>query len=910
MSKALLTVRLCAAMLAGMVASSVLCQDAIKPPGPADQLPVYIVDFNQYSRTVNLTHEIGNLGAFTGGLIDLRLLELSSVTVHHVAIAPTCGSAPPSQGSASPDSSRVSAFQPTPAGDFYVVHGSIANELPNIVLRYAIDKCENHKLAPLFEDVVSFTLDHALGEITSAAHAIALKIEQAIPPTPIAIGTFASSLSQPGNKEIVATVRKEIADEIQKSSEYNLVGTSTYVINGKIESESSSHNGVTSRSRTAIKVSLVFETSGTTYPLGEVSGSTDQLSTFNAEVRTLVVKGLPQALLAEHLQLKDVASNMESRVLIDQANQLLSQCGPVERECAITNAQHVIQLLSPKAASDPHAWKITLLLGKAYMQAGGNATAIRWLNKTQLDMQEEGSAGEPVSNEEKVDVLALLGDSYRASADYAKAEQYYDEALQMDPARLEVHESKARAYELDDKPVEALKSLLQGLKVAGNSAAARPLHDAAIDILRNLQAAKFDEAEAALDEGFRAGEPLANEYAQMEARRWGYSFDTNWTPETRKKARVALQAALDRNPTDPSVLVSLYGSMADAQLLDGDIKLELQYARRAKDLPQDQVPGFLRAYLGRVLAHALVNNDLYDDAARAADESYHLVPTDEAEYYLAYSKWYLTWCREWKLKLGPGETGPKECGLGSGGDASDDPQGSNQISEEEKRGLQADYQDVVATVTPLVNGHMQTSYSVLLHANHSLGKDRETITRMRQIAEADPTDYYPWNLLVYVCSQYTFDFECAYQAAQKESKLVEATKEGATASAYLDYAEAAVLKQDFHAAENWLQSAAQKATQNRETALIKLYHLWVMIRLGRTSELKTDYDAWKNATEKFRGEDAGLNWTFTGAEVSINRTSAQLGADNQRLLTSMIQDMEDKHKALVAWPEAIAHESR
>src|SRR5271170_7334303 len=58
--------------------------------GAQQQLPVYIVDFKQELRP-ELVREFGDFSAFTTGLIQLRLFEIPSVTVHRASTAPICG---------------------------------------------------------------------------------------------------------------------------------------------------------------------------------------------------------------------------------------------------------------------------------------------------------------------------------------------------------------------------------------------------------------------------------------------------------------------------------------------------------------------------------------------------------------------------------------------------------------------------------------------------------------------------------------------------------------------------------------------------------------------------------------------------------------------------------------------------
>ena len=203
----------CLFLLCAPHALSAAPQETGNPGSLPAQLPVYIVDFSQDLRRPELAREIGYLGPFTGGLIHLRLLEIPSLTVHLVQSAPSCGdstSPAPEQRQAN-NPQRLSASA-APPGDFYIVHGSIETPMPDIVLNYFVDKCEGHKSIKVFQDTQPFTLDHALEEITVAAHAIAFKIERSIPPTRVTVELFQSESDPSEKKDVQAAIQREVID--------------------------------------------------------------------------------------------------------------------------------------------------------------------------------------------------------------------------------------------------------------------------------------------------------------------------------------------------------------------------------------------------------------------------------------------------------------------------------------------------------------------------------------------------------------------------------------------------------------------------------------------------------------------------------------------------------------------------
>ena len=897
MARISITLLMCGLILCAMGSIPALCQETSKPNSLPEQLPVYIVDFKQDLRRADVAREIGDLGAFTSGLIHLRLLEISSVTVHRVQTAPACGeSLTPAA-----DQSQTPRPQAALSGDFYIVHGSIETHLPDFVLNYFVDKCESRKLLKVFQDTQPFTLDHALEEITSSAHAIAFKIEKAIPPTQVAVEPFSGDSDQPDQKDIRTTARNEVVQAVSQSSDYKVVDTSGYVVGGQITFLKDTRPIRLFSNAAIIRADIHINAHGKTYPLKQVTGTSDQLKKFYADVAEEVVRNLPQVLLAEHLQLPDVVNHMKSDALLTQANQLLSQCSDTDRDCP--SAQDAIKLLSAVTQQDPRAWKVFVTLGRAQMRAGKNVDAVSSLVKASDLIKTDNESGGHISTQDQVDALRLLGDSYRNIADYREAEATYDEALRIDSSLPQLYGSKALALQFDNKRPQALATIIQGLKISGQTATAQPLHDSAKGVIRALQPGEFDESEVSLDKAFAEGVPVANEYALLVALKWEHVFDISWTPENRMNARKELKKALDRGPTDPAILVTAYGDAARAELVDGDQQRLMDLIHDAEKQPADQIPLFLRAWIERIQAHSEINNGEYAKAYDAAEAAYHIYPSDDASYLLANSTLLLTQCKEWSLVLGQKEDGLKQCKL-EFLIRDDERKGSISLTADQARALKEGYQQAADVAAPLVAKRYQDGDGVLMRANHALGQDKKTRDMFLGFAQQDPKDVSAVDILQYVCSQYLFDFDCSFVAAQKSVGLLSPNAPTA-ASDYLNIAEAAVLKGDSKAASDWLASAGQpQKMKPRDAALFYVYRLWVAMRTGQTGEFKTDFDAWIEATKQFRESKDDLNWVFTGAKVALDRSKAELGTGKTELLLSMMDTLENDSSTLPTWPES------
>jgi hypothetical protein len=162
------------------------------------------------------------------------------------------------------------------------------------------------------------------------------------------------------------------------------------------------------------------------------------------------------------------------------------------------------------------------------------------------------------------------------------------------------------------------------------------------------------------------------------------------------------------------------------------------------------------------------------------------------------------------------------------------------------------YQQAADLTAPLVAKRFPGSDEVFMQVNHALGLDAKTQTQFESIVGQDPKDDSAVNTLMFVCSQYLFDFDCSFQAAQKDVALHDPTGPYA-ADDYLNLAESAVLAGKDDQAGIWLGIASKQSnTTPRENSLIYLYSLWLAVRKGQNNLIPTDFQSWQTATNEFR----------------------------------------------------------
>ncbi len=898
MIKFAVTSLVCTLILITAGAGVTWCQELEKP----ELLPVYIVDFSQESQRVSVPRELADLNTFTSSLIYLRLLEASSATLQRVPVAPVCDSESSKQDQAINQPPPGSPPPVIPSGNFYVVHGSIEIHMPDIVMSYIVEKCDNHKIKKLYEGVEPVTLDHALDEMASSAHAIAFVIERDIPPTKIAVGPFGGDVNSQDQQDIITAARKDVIESISQSSSYTVIDKSDYLVGGQITFSKNRKFIGTFSNTSILQANLRINAHGKSYPLNPVVGSSDQLKKFYADIDAEVLRGLPQVLLAEHLQLPDVASHMGADALLAQAQQILNQC-PDAGECA--GAQDAIQLLSPAAQKDTRAWKVLVTLGRAQMRAGKGVDAVNSLQKATDLIKEDTAAGGHISTKDQFDAMNLLGDSYRGIGEYSKAEDSYSNALKLDPAQLALYRSKAIAQQFDNKRILALQTLIDGLKLPGSADDKKPLHETAEDVVRTLQPAELDAAEALLDQTYLSDPSVANEYALVISQKWEHIFDTSWTADNRVKGRAALKVARDRHPDDPSILVSIYGDSAIAERVDGESGRQMAFIQEAQKQSTSQVPAYLRSWLYRLQAVAESGDGKYENALDSADKAYHLQPTDYGGYLLADTGWLAARCRELKLKSPAEGRDQQECSFDVLTESADKTLPGT-LSEIEKRELKERYQQIVEKAAPLVAKRYFPADTIFMWANHSLDQDKVSLTQFQQLIQRNPKDESALRQVQHICSQYIFDFECSFAAAQKRAALL-TSNSGASAGNYLDVTEAAILKGDFKTAESWLASATKLAHTSRERTLCDFLQMWIAMRLNRTNEYKSDFDVWRDATAQLRNDKTGTHWNFFGAEKSINDSKAEMGRENTEFLLAMIKALMDDKLPLPIWPVSAAH---
>jgi tetratricopeptide (TPR) repeat protein len=373
-----------------------------------------------------------------------------------------------------------------------------------------------------------------------------------------------------------------------------------------------------------------------------------------------------------------------------------------------------------------------------------------------------------------------------------------------------------------------------------------------------------------LAKAYKAQAPVTDEYALFMARKWGESLDANLTDQQHQEAIKQLEKTLEVHPADPDIQALIYAHLARAQLNDRQ-KVDL-LLKDAESLPTDKVSADNREWLARIRAQDYINRMEYEKAQSYAELALRIKATDNATLLVATAA------------LLRAQQTEKAAG--------------SKLSPEKQHDIKALYQEAADLSAPLVSKRFQAADLIFTFASHPLARDNETRTLFDRVVKQDPKDASGFNALMMVCSQFLFDFRCAFQAAQKYASLASAPMVPVD---YLDVAEIALLAGHDEVAGQWLEDAMrQPDIAAREKSLVYFYQLWLAMRRGQDAESSRDFEAWQGAVQQFRHTDDELNWIFDGVRRALKND--KISEKQRQVLGDMMNALENKNQPLPTWP--------
>jgi tetratricopeptide repeat protein len=824
---------------------------------------VFVVDFSQ----PDAIPEMGDLGRIAAGLVRLRLLEMPALEVHHALSVPPCGTqAPP--GLVGPEAQAAPQLLRSQqgTGDFYVVQGSVGVlRAPDISVDFSLQFCADGSLQTLIHKEQPFTADRALEQISIVSNFISFRLAELVPTVKVTIGP----LQAEDEKEIADSLKFKLAETISDMPGLEVADSAEYAILGRITVPQKVSRLLflpRPKSNNLKLEDLKIVAHDKPYPLESISGTRDKLPEFYSKVSAEVRRTLPQVLLAERLGWPELLDNMTADDLFAKGKMFL--CEEEPPECK-KDLQSAIPILTKATVMRPKDHGSFLLLGKAQYLSRHYLEAVKALEDARKIEQAEKSEGRSVAKEEEVAVLDLLGDAYNGIEKYDRAIESYNQSLGLDPSQAKIYDKKALAAGYSGNRPAALKTLIEGLHQTGNSGSASgALRQSTKSLIQRLESPELPSAEGILKEAYEIeGYPVSNEYALLLEREGSEAIDSAKGQEDMKHARSYLERALGARPLEDAVRASVLGNLIRSYL-GSNLDKANSLLTEAEHIPPEHLSSNLRAWLLQLRAWYWIDVKNYEKAYAVAQNAHDTEHSKWGDLALARAALNLGKTKEDTAARAPGDR--------------------NQLLLEVKRL----YQQAFNLLDPLVNDRVGDADFDYLEASHGLGRDTEAVARFQKIVEQLPRDASALRSILFICTEYLFQSECAYKAAMQD---VEA--EAPNADAYLNAIEVAVLHGKNAQAEQWL---ATMFTLPEVTAYQKsigyFYRLWLAAHQNQKEAEKSAFRAWQAALEEFRKTDEEPTWSFRGTRHALEHTQFDVGM--KELFTSVIAALEDRTKPI------------
>jgi tetratricopeptide (TPR) repeat protein len=457
--------------------------------------------------------------------------------------------------------------------------------------------------------------------------------------------------------------------------------------------------------------------------------------------------------------------------------------------------------------------------------------------------------------------LNALGDAYRNSGNYSDAVAQYDESLAIDKTQTAVIVRKVEALRFDGKRVPALETALQGLAPPA-SPEQKEIHVAAQELIRSFQFQDLDDSLTLLKNAFDSGASVTDEYALALLMK-GYAGGADPRPW--------LQQARSLNPADPNIQVEINCELATWYLNRRDPNNAEAFLKRAEEISKSTtLAPEIQAWILRLRAVSLMDAEKFRESYDDAQSAVRLTSSASEKFVLTEVAYY--WARH----------------LESDGSGTEKGESAKEERNEAATRL---YREVISITSLLVDARYTAADWYFLEANHFLNQDKETVQRFKRIVKDNPNDDSAQRTLMYVCTEYLFDRDCAVSAAVQymQSQGRAGPQDIGT---LLDCVEIAILNGADKNATEWLAIAAERSgTPPSRAAIIHLYQSWLDLLHNDRAGARQAFAAWSKDLVVFRDARDNLDWTFNGAKHALK--ASNFADSHKTLLLRMIRCLED-----------------
>jgi tetratricopeptide (TPR) repeat protein len=509
-------------------------------------------------------------------------------------------------------------------------------------------------------------------------------------------------------------------------------------------------------------------------------------------------------------------------------------------------AIRVFQVAQKKApAADD--WNVAYHLGMGHAADYKYSDAIKFLTDA-LGSITSPNQTSPEARKEEKNVRNTLGDVYAKYGDEEKASQQYKRSLELDPHQAGLYVKRAETLFRNDQ-AGAIGVLLDGIHQLPQDGEVR---SALLENLRKLELSDFEPAAKRFEDAFAAGVPISDEYALL------WIVEGEKQTDAKKMSQSAAKA-LDLHPVAEQIRAEAYALRASADL-PGNLDDADKYLTQAEALPQVGATSGVPNWIARLRCIYFLDRKNYPAAYDQAKKTQDSDANSQSNLLFAQAAVY--WADDLQ-KL--------------------DPQSSKAIEL---------YRSAREAAQQLITDRSAGADYYYIKANHALGLDQESRQTLADLLKDNSQDIEAGVSLMFVCSEYAFDFDCSYAAAKK---LAPSFKQSLVLEG--DAAEAAVLKGDYQQAKEWLDAFSKRPDLDPSSkAIANFYKLWISFVLNQAG-VKSDFDRLLQSLTAYvqsQAESPGDILSLQGARTALARTGLPL--QKQQLLRDIISVLEDPSK--------------
>jgi tetratricopeptide (TPR) repeat protein len=808
-----------------------------------------------------------DIAQFATSFVRLRLQQMPALEVIATRKAPECGtSANPSPGNvnrsaqapsqaqtlAQPESQQRTAIE-LPGSEFFVIRVSLGSHPPDLYLDYSLEKCNGIARTKLLDSSrltfsanrSTFVADKVVEKLSVVAQSLAYLLEN--PPITVAVGQF-----QPKKDKLAADLNgylKNVLRQMPGFKQSEISDNPDYLIDGKV---------AVSGSEVKVSVELHSTRSGqVSYPVEPVRDSRKAWRTIERKVANQAFEALNDMRLAQSFGWETLKAT-DFNDLLKKGKRLLCQNEQPPCRQDPSAAIRVFQVAQRKApAADD--WDVAYLLGVAQAADYRYSDAIKSLSDALGSITSPTHQKSPETRKGEIKVHNTLGDVYAKYGDEEKASQQYKRSMDLDPSQPDLYVKRAEALFRNDR-AGAIQLLLDGIRQLPEDG---KLHSALLENLRKLEQPDFESVAKRFADAFAAGLPVHDEYALL------WILDGEKQTDTKKMSQSA-DKALGLHPVAEQIRAEAYALRASADLRENLDDAD-KFLTLAEALPQEGLASGTLNWLARLRCVYLLDRKNYQAAYDQAKKAQDIDANSMSN--LLFVQAAVFWADDLQKA---------------------DSQNSKAIEL---------YRSAREAAQQLISDRSGGADYYYIKANHALGLDQESRQTLADFLKDNSQDIEAGVSLMFVCSEYVFDFDCSYAAAKK---LVPSFKQSLVLEG--DAAEAAVLKGDYQQAKAWFDAFSKRPDMDPSSqAIANFYKLWISFVLNQAG-VKSDFDRLLQSLIAYvqsRTESPGDVLSLHGARTALARTG--LPPQKQQLLRDIISVLENPSKgtASIKLPQEI-----